>query len=300
MSLVLVFLLLFCCFMSRNTNCLSIHSYSYKIKATSLSLSSTSTFESAANNGDSTSSTSTTAKSVALPYLEERRPLKTAILAIAARTVRGQVGTKDEMYTALDLVAKLESFNPTPKPFTDDLIYGNWELIFTNTNLFRSSPFFMAARAVCKDGEEADRFNTFCDLHRDALSFTNVGKVTQIITRDDELISEFQTTVPVIPGLPIQITGTIQSMSTIMRANDYCMIIMDTVKIKQDTSNIPFLNTFLNDFEGLPIKALGKLLSNSISSYRNPQPIFRTKYVDTHMRISRDQDDNVFVYSRVV
>ena len=117
-----------------------------------------------------------------LNNLEERRPLKVALLALAARTNRGEIANSNEKERARELVRQLESYNPTPEPAMNELSLGRWELVFASTQLFRSSPFFMAARAVCKEGNEAASFNQFCDLHRDALAFTQIGKVLQIVT----------------------------------------------------------------------------------------------------------------------
>jgi hypothetical protein len=257
----------------------------------------------------STSSSTTAATSVtsatttSLPYLAERRPLKTALLALAARTKRGEIANEKEKTLALELITKLEGYNPTYNPCNDELAFGKWELIYSNTNLFRSSPFWMAARAVCQEGDQANTFNTFCDLHRDALAFTNMGRITQIIS-STSLTSEFETLVPVIPGLPITITGTIVSNSDIVSSSSTSWtLFMNNVTIKEDTSNIPFFNNLLNQFQGLPIRSLGSFLEENtkdITGYTNPKPIFYTYYLDTHMRISRDQDDNVFVYNRVL
>ena len=57
-----------------------------------------------------------------------------------------------EKAKAIEIIEQLESYNPTDAPCLSDLTKGSWELVFSNTNLFRSSPFFMAARAVCKVG----------------------------------------------------------------------------------------------------------------------------------------------------
>lgn len=277
-------------------NTLPLKSLSHR-KHSSIILSST--FESSISPEIDNLSTTTTTTS--LPNLSERRPLKTALLALAARTLRGTIANEKEKELAFDLITKLESYNPIDNPSNNDMAIGNWELIYSNTNLFRSSPFFMAARAVCKEGEEASRFNLFCDLHRDALAFTNMGKITQRIT-STELTSEFETTVPVVPGLPITITGTIVSNASIeSKASNSWTLLMDKVRIKENSSNIPLFGQLLNQFTGLPIKSLGDILesTNSITGYTNPNPIFYTYYVDTHMRISRDQDDNVFVYNRV-
>lgn len=234
-----------------------------------------------------------------LPYLAERRPLKTSLLALAARTKRGELAKSNEIELALDIISKLESFNPTPDPAMSELVNGKWELIFSNTNLFRSSPFFMAARALCKDGEQSERFNTFCDLHQKSLEFTRIGRVSQTIT-PLKLISEFDTNVP-FPGLPIAITGTIMSSSDISeRRSDSFQLQMDTVRIKEGSSNMPILNSFLDTFTGIPVRALESVVGQMPTLGLQPrQPTFRVTYVDTHMRIGRDQDNHVFIYNRV-
>lgn len=227
--------------------------------------------------------------------LEERRPLKTALLALAARTNRGEIASEMEKDRARELICGLESFNPTSDPALSDLCLGKWELVFGSTQLFRSSPFFMAARAVCKEGREAASFNQFCDLHRDALAFTQIGKVLQIVT-EDKLISEFETKVAVLPGAPLVVRGTIVSESDIVgRTAESWELYMDKIKIKG--SNLPIAGSFFETFGGLPIRTLGEQIEQR--SGPRPRPIFRTYYVDKHMRISRDQDDNFFVYNRI-
>jgi hypothetical protein len=50
---------------------------------------------------------------------------------------------------------------------------------------------------------------------------------------------------------------------------------------------LPLAGSLFNNFGGLPIRALGDLVENATGP--RPRPVFRTYYVDTHMRISRDQ-----------
>lgn len=118
---------------------------------------------------------------------------------------------------------------------------------------------------------------------------------------DRTLTSEFETSVPILPGLPLIVAGTIVSTADIeSKSETSWTLYMDKVRIKESSSNIPFLNKWLDNFDGLPIRSLGGLLEKqSLVDYTNPRPIFRTLYVDTHMKICRDQDDNVFVYNRV-
>ena len=56
--------------------------------------------------------TTTTTTTTSLPYLAERRPLKTALLALAARTKRGEIANEKEKTLALELITKLEGYNP--------------------------------------------------------------------------------------------------------------------------------------------------------------------------------------------
>jgi hypothetical protein len=74
-------------------------------------------------------------------------------------------------------------------------------------------------------------------------------------------------------------------------------IFMNTVEIKG--SNIPGLRQALDGGLNLSSRSLASLLESTVSSYKTPKPIFTTTYLDDYLRISRDQDDKVFVYSKV-
>ena len=72
---------------------------------------------------------------------------------------------------------------------------------------------------------------------------------------------------------------------------------MDTVEIKG--SNLPGIRQLLDSGLKLESRRLGSLLESRLPNYSNPKPIFETTYVDDRIRISRDEDNNVFVYSKV-
>jgi len=74
-------------------------------------------------------------------------------------------------------------------------------------------------------------------------------------------------------------------------------IYMDTVEIKG--SNIPGLRQFFDSGLQLQSRQLASFLEQSISGYTTPRPIFKTTYLSESMRISRDQDDKIFVYTKV-
>ncbi|CAN0439131.1 unnamed protein product, partial [Laminaria digitata] len=83
---------------------------------------------------------------------------------------------------------------------------GVWELVYTDTQPFRSSPFFMAIGELF--GEEKDRAETLFAFHRAATSIGEIGRVKQTIS-EATLVSEVDLKVGVWPGLPVSLTGTV-------------------------------------------------------------------------------------------
>jgi hypothetical protein len=88
-----------------------------------------------------------------------------------------------------------------------------------------------------QQGEQADRFNQFCDLHRAALAHTQIGKVRQIVSAA-VLVSEFEMVGAVVPGLPFVVRGTIESTADILSTGDAWVLSMRSTKIKTGTSNV--------------------------------------------------------------
>lgn len=73
-------------------------------------------------------------------------------------------------------------------------------------------------------------------------------------------------------------------------------IFMDTVEIKG--SNIPGLRQALDSGVKLQSRELGSFLEQNIDGYTNPRPMFKTTYLGEGIRIARDQDDKIFIYSK--
>jgi len=232
-----------------------------------------------------------------------------ALLRIAASTGRGEFANNDQKEMAADLISILEKNNPTPEPTNNPMINGRWELVYSSSQLFRSSPFFMAGRAVCSTKDQADQYDWFCDMHRQALAISNIGTVRQVIS-STLMISEFEVKVGAVPflndftpfsyggGLPFTIDGSIVSQADITPTDDgkSWELLMDTVQIKG--SNIPGLRTILDNGLQLQSRGLGSFLENNLDGYTNPRPIFETTYLTESIRISRDQDGKVFVYAK--
>lgn len=233
---------------------------------------------------------------------------KSELLLIASASDRGQFASSDEKDAAMSWIETLESGNTSVAPAS--LSTGTWELVYSSTQLFRSSPFFMAGRAVCKTSDQAQQYDWFCDMHRAALAISTIGKVRQIIS-PERMTSEFEVkvgSVPFLPdftpfaysgGLPVVIEGSIVSSADIdtVDGGNAWELYMDTVEIKG--SNIPGLRQVLDQGLKLQSRSLAKLLEDNMPNYETPRPVFKTTYLDDTIRISRDQDDKVFVYRKL-
>ncbi len=247
---------------------------------------------------------------------EDYTKLIQKLLITASSTDRGQFASEEQKSKMEEIITQLESskFSSSlsiAQPTESPSIEGTWELLYSSTQLFRSSPFFMAGRAVCRTPEEAQQYDWFCDMHRAALAISEIGTVRQIISPNGRLVSEFEVHVGSVPflsdftplkysgGLPFTVTGAIVSSADItpVQNGGAWEIFMDTVEIKG--SNIPLLRRALDGGLKLESRSLGSFLEENVEEYSNPKPIFETTYLDDTLRISRDQDGKVFVYGKM-
>ena len=241
--------------------------------------------------------------------------LQNNILRIAASTDRGQYAKSSQKDKVSNLVSELEANFARPTTIIESSLSsstGTWELLYSNTQLFRSSPFFLAGRSTCKTPEQAAQYNWFCEMHRAALAISTIGVVRQVITTGGKITNEFEVKVGAIPflsdflpfakysgGLPFTIDGAIVSTADVTPTSSMeWELFMDTVEIKG--SNIPILRNVLDsDNVSLKSRGLSKVLEDNVGAYEVPKPVLKTVYIDESMRIVKDEDENVFVYGRV-
>lgn len=218
-----------------------------------------------------------------------RDALKRELLLIASVTNRGDSATKEEKDIVVDLVSQLEALNPTADPAHN--CEGEWDLCYSSTQSFRSSPFFAAIRSAVGD-ENKGVAETGFDIHDRATTASRVGRVRQIIS-GGELISEYDLAVGFLPGFPLTLDGTvITSAELSCVSNDTWEIRVKGTKVKG--SNIPFVNQYLDDLAvEIPVGEVYKTVTGSV-----PVVTFKTFYVDEGIRIVRDVDDNFFVFAR--
>ena len=219
-----------------------------------------------------------------------REELKRELLFMASTTDRGEFAREEEKQLIVELVTELEALNPTADPATD--CKGEWDLCISSTQLFRSSPFFQSLRALAGEENKAIAENGF-DLHEKATSTGQIGRVRQTIT-DDELVSEVDLSVGVLPGIPVRVKGTVVTTASlkVMPPEEW------DVKVKGTSvkgSNVPFLDQML-DYMDLEVP-VGSLYEQLLG--KNPTSVLRTFYVDESIRITRDCDENFYVWTRM-
>jgi PAP_fibrillin len=121
---------------------------------------------------------------------------------LGAITRRGKFATPAQKHAAENTGQLVEAVNPTDSSTTNDNMAGAWELVYCRTQLFRSSTFSMAGRAVCTTSESARQYNWFCDMHRAALSISQLTSGRQIVNpATGRLVSEFCVTAGSMPFL---------------------------------------------------------------------------------------------------
>lgn len=241
-----------------------------------------------------------TSKSVAVDLEEDdeaiRDALKRELLLLASVTNRGEFASPEEKDIIVDLVTQLEALNPTAEPALQ--CSGEWDLVLSSTQSFRSSPFFMAIRAAVPDQNKAMVENGF-NIHDRATTASRIGHVRQTIATsknlagDQELISEVDVNLGILPGFPVRVRGTVITTARLeMTAPETWFVTVKNTKVKG--SNVPFLDQYLDDYPlEVPVGDVYESVRGSV-----PVATLKTFYVDEGLRITRDVDDNFFVFSR--
>lgn len=132
------------------------------------------------------------------------------------------------------------------------------------------------------------------DIHDRATTASRVGKVRQIIDEgNSELVSEYELSVGLMPGLPIRVKGTVVTSAELrVIAPETWELKVKGTRVKG--SNVPFFDQFLDDNAvELPVGDFYQTVSGGV-----PIAVLKTFYVDEALRITRDVDDNFFVFTR--
>ena len=172
------------------------------------------------------------------------------------------------------------------------MIHALETLPFLSTQLFRSSPFFQSIRSAVGDDQKEVCENGFA-LHAQATSGSRVGRVRQIITAE-KLISEVDLEVGMLPGIPMSIKGTVVTTACLnVLSETRWEIKIENTKVKG--SNIPLFDTLLDDVLQVELP-----VGDFYTSVQGQVPVvpLTTFYADDTLRITRDVDENFFVFIR--
>ena len=224
--------------------------------------------------------------------------LKKRIVAVAAASGRGLDATAAQKAAAASLIADLIAVNPTSEPAMSAKVNGDWELVYSDTFLFRSSPFFWAVGKMM--GETGDFFYGAHD-HQTGMFGGGVGRVVQSLDLDNNRIVS-DCIVKASLGIPLlgfsPIFSGFGSVITAGRAvaggsGARVAVVAETTTIRQDdTEVIPALN-FLNNTT-VPIEDAMRQLGGGAA----PEVFLDILYVDDEMRVSKLEDGSTFVYQR--
>ena len=242
--------------------------------------------------------------------MEDRKYLKTLIYQVAAATDRGQRMNAMIAPMYQDKLTEMEKIVETLIPLSDEVtqksMKGEWELIYSSVELFRSSPFFLAIEKALNDKAKSNLFFKLHLLQVGSFGLSTVGRVGQYLNfNEGEMISTFDTTIFGLTTIPIlgwfkllpTFGGRVITLARNLRLdnNTLSMELEKTKVSKVDgLEKIPFLDSVLMD-RWYPVKKVWKLLP---WNKKSPDCQITVVYVDDSLRIMRDMYGALFIYIR--
>ena len=239
-----------------------------------------------------------------------KEKLKQEIYKLSALTDRGQRLNKlispiyqENLIEVNKLIKDLSNYS---EPVSKENISGEWELIFSNVELFRSSPFFLAIENALKSKVKSDLFFKLHQLQVSSFGLSTIGKITQTIDfQKREFLSTFDTIIFGLTTIPIigwfKLFPTFGG-SVITLADELTLVgnklRMDLQKTKvaevQGLNKIPLFSKFLMD-KWYPVKDVWKKLPWNKD---NPNCEVSIIFIDEDLRIMNDIYGSIFIYIR--
>ena len=239
-----------------------------------------------------------------------KEKLKQEIYKLSALTDRGQRLNKlispiyQEKSTEInELLNNLKEYS---EPISEDIISGEWELIFSNVELFRSSPFFLAIENALNNKFKSDLFFKLHQLQVSSFGLSTIGKISQTIDfKNKEFLSTFDTiifgltTIPIIGWFKLFPTfgGSVITLADelVLIDNKLKMSLQKTkVTEVEGLNKIPIFNRLLMN-KWYPVKDVWRKLPwNRV----NPNCEVSIIYIDEDLRIMNDIYGSIFIYIR--
>ena len=240
----------------------------------------------------------------------EKKEIKEKIYKISAKTDRGQRLNKliapmyqENLKEIRSLTKELIAFN---SEVNEEKLNGDWELIFSDVELFRSSPFFLAIEKALNNQKRSDLFFKLHQLQVCSFGLSTIGKVSQKINfTKREFISTFDTTIFGLTTIPI--FGWFKLLPTF---GGRVITLANEISLNKNVLKMTLQKTKVSEVEGLKrIPIFSNLLMEKWYPVKNiweklpwnsnePSLEVFIKYLDEDMRIVEDIYGSIFVYVR--
>ena len=236
--------------------------------------------------------------------------IKKQIYQIAAITDRGQrlnpfVSSmyQEKLNEMEELIKSLECFN---FEISEERLSGEWELIYSTVELFRSSPFFLAIEKALNNEFKSNLFFKLHQLQVGSFGLSTIGRIAQNIDFEKkEFISTFDTIIFGLTTIPI--IGWFKLLPTFggrvitfadglnLQNNSLQMNLIKTKVTKVDGLNkIPIFSKLLMD-RWYPVKEVWEKLP---WNKEIPSCELSVMYLDEEIRVMRDIYGSIFIYIR--
>ncbi|MDC3037128.1 pilus assembly protein, partial [Prochlorococcus sp. AH-716-O22] len=201
------------------------------------------------------------------------------------------------------LVTDLEKQN---SEISEEKLSGEWELIYSTVELFRSSPFFLAIEKALNDEYKSNLFFKLHQLQVGSFGLSTIGRIAQNIDFEKkEFISTFDTiifgltTIPILGWFKLLPTfgGRVITLADELNLNDN-ILQMNLRKTKvskvEGLNKIPIFSKLLMD-RWYPVREVWEKLPWNKES---PTCKVSVIYLDDEIRIMKDLYGSIFVYIR--
>ena len=236
--------------------------------------------------------------------------VKKKIYQISAITDRGQRLNpfvspmyQEKLKEMEQLVNDLEKQN---SEISEEKLSGEWELIYSTVELFRSSPFFLAIEKALNDEYKSNLFFKLHQLQVGSFGLSTIGRIAQKIDFEKkEFISTFDTIIFGLTTLPIlgwfkllpTFGGRVITLADELNLNDN-ILQMNLRKTKvskvEGLNKIPIFSKLLMD-RWYPVKEVWEKLPWNKES---PSCEVSVIYLDEEIRIMKDIYGSIFIYIR--
>ena len=242
--------------------------------------------------------------------MQDVHEVKKKLYQISAITDRGQRLNpfvspmyQEKLKEMEQLVNDLEKQN---SEISEEKLSGEWELIYSTVELFRSSPFFLAIEKALNDKYKSNLFFKLHQLQVGSFGLSTIGRIAQNIDFEKkEFISTFDTiifgltTIPILGWFKLLPTfgGRVITLADELNLNDN-ILQMNLRKTKvskvEGLNKIPIFSKLLMD-RWYPVKDVWEKLPWNKES---PSCEVSIIYLDDELRVMKDIYGSIFIYVR--